>query len=135
MQETTGCRKHKSRESEMAPVDEAIAKARLERKKTMEQGLDSLTGRDGTVGGPMTPDVTAPFRAPSILEQLEKSASYHFEEHTRAQQGASFLKAHPEFEEFLRLFRSGVLGVIVLSLCVVAALAQPDPVLSTADRV
>ena len=71
------------------------------------------------------------------MAQLQKSAQHHFDEHVRAKQGASFLKAHPEFEEFLRLFRAGVFLFAIFALCAVAAFAQKPaapPVLDTAER-
>lgn len=52
---------------------------------------------------------TGSYRPPTMREQAEKNAQYHFDLHIKAQQAASFLAAHPEFDEFIRLIRSGAL--------------------------
>lgn len=110
----------------MAPADEAIAKARHERKKSMEQTAE-IPAQDnclqqGTTGGGF---VSEPYLRPSLLEQLEESVNYHFEQYQKSQEGAHFLRAHPELAEFLRMMRAGIFPLaIVFALCAVAALAQ-----------
>ena len=48
---------------------------------------------------------------PSLREEQEKSAQYHAEQSLKNQQAAAFFAAHPEFDEFIRLIRSGVIGI------------------------
>ena len=137
----------------MAPVDEKIAAARLERKKSMGQVEQAGTGyanaAQETIGGIAGCDTTA-YRPPTMAEQAEKNAAYHFEEYNKAHDAAYFLSRHPEFDEFIRLVRSGAIQFIVFALCTVAAFAQkpqpptpptpppaassPAPTLSTAEK-
>ena len=43
----------------------------------------------------------------SPLAEMQKGAYYHAEQAERLQDGANFLSAHPEFDEFIRLIRVG----------------------------
>ena len=136
-----------------ALADDHIAQARQEKLDSMKKGYCPPPGNanpsndysDAVAYEQATTGFTAPYRPATVMEQLTKSASFHFDEHVRAQQGASFLKAHPEFEEFLRLFRAGVFLFAIFALCAVAAFAQKPaapppapplvpPVLDTAER-
>jgi len=44
-------------------------------------------------------------------EEQEKKMAYYADESVKAQQAVIFLKAHPEFDEFIRLIRSGAIGI------------------------
>ena len=141
----------------MAPVDEKIAKARLERKKSMDNPIGSVATSGSSYAN--TPTVvlggvaecdTEPYGPPTMAEQAEKNAAYHFEEYNKAHNAAYFLSGHPEFDEFIRLVRSGAIQFLVLALCAAAAFAQkpqlptpptpppaassPAPTLSTAEK-
>lgn len=48
---------------------------------------------------------------PTLREQAEKEAAFHFEMCSKAQSVASFLQLHPEFGEFIELLRSGAIQV------------------------
>jgi hypothetical protein len=114
----------------MAPVDEKIAQARLERKKSMTGSYDptaNALNQQETIGGIAGCD-TAAYRPPTLAEQAEKNAAFHLTEHIKNQNAAYFLSAHPEFDEFIRLVRSGAVQFIVFALFAVAAFAQePQP--------
>lgn len=43
----------------------------------------------------------------SLADEASKSAQFHFEQADKANRAARFLSAHPEFDEFIRLVRSG----------------------------
>ena len=45
----------------------------------------------------------------SLRDEAQKRAMHHHEQADKAQQSAVFLSQHPEFEEFIRLVRSGAL--------------------------
>lgn len=81
---------------------------------------------------------TNSYQPPTLRMQAEKNAAHHFDQHVKAQQAASFLTAHPEFDEFIRLIRSGAIQILFLALCAVSAFAQappsPEPQLSTAEK-
>lgn len=48
---------------------------------------------------------------PSPAEEAEKQAMDHFDRGGKAQRAAEFLRKHPEFDEFIRLIREGVIGI------------------------
>lgn len=48
-------------------------------------------------------------RGYTLLEEASKSESYHFDEAAKAGNATRFLSAHPEFDEFVRLVRSGAI--------------------------
>lgn len=101
-----------------ALADEKIAAAREERLRSMQGQLANAADANqmATAGSS---------RPTSQMEQLEKSANYHFEQYQKSQEGAHFLRAHPELAEFLRMLRAGIFPLaIVFALCAVAALAQ-----------
>lgn len=51
-------------------------------------------------------------RAPyTLCEEAAKSEQHHYEEAAKAGSAARFLSAHPEFDEFVRLVRSGSIRV------------------------
>lgn len=126
----------------MAPVDDKIAAARLERKKSMEQAAYEAGKMETHQAAVMNAGCDAEaYYPPTLAQQAEKSAQYHFEEQVKAQKAASFLQAHPEFDEFIRLVRAGSIQFIVFALCAISAFAQKPPVptpttpvLSTAER-
>jgi hypothetical protein len=49
------------------------------------------------------------YRPPSLREEAEKSAHYYAEQAAKASASADFLRDHPEFDEFIRLVRSGAI--------------------------
>jgi len=49
-------------------------------------------------------------RAPyTLCEEAAKSEQHHYDEAAKAGSAARFLSAHPEFDEFVRLVRSGAI--------------------------
>lgn len=49
-------------------------------------------------------------RAPyTLCEEAAKSEQHHYEEAAKAGSAARFLSSHPEFDEFIRLVRSGAI--------------------------
>lgn len=48
---------------------------------------------------------------PSPAEEAEQQAAEHLDRAGKAQQAAAFLRAHPEFDEFIQLIRKGVIGI------------------------
>lgn len=47
----------------------------------------------------------------SPAEEAEKRAYSLAQESDKARQAAEFLRAHPEFDEFIHLIRKGVIGI------------------------
>lgn len=45
----------------------------------------------------------------NLRDEAGKQAQFHQEQANKAMMAASFLSAHPEFDEFIRLVRSGAL--------------------------
>jgi len=59
---------------------------------------------------------TAPPKVPSRLgyslrDEAQKRAMHHHDQADKAQAAANFLAMHPEFEEFIRLIRSGSISI------------------------
>ena len=50
---------------------------------------------------------TQSYRPPTLREEAEKSAGYHGDQADKFAKAAAFLREHPEFDEFVRLVRSG----------------------------
>ena len=50
-------------------------------------------------------------RRPSLREEAEKSIASCYEQAARAERSAAFFREHPEFDEFIQLIRSGVIGI------------------------
>ena len=50
-------------------------------------------------------------RPATLEEEKRKSAQYHWSEAQKAEAGADFLRRHPEFDEFIRLIRSGSISI------------------------
>ena len=50
-------------------------------------------------------------RRPSLREEAEKSVASHYEQAAKAERSAAFFREHPEFDEFIQLIRSGVIGI------------------------
>lgn len=48
---------------------------------------------------------------PSPLEEMEKQLAHHDEQMTLKSRGITFLRDHPEFNEFITLIRAGALGI------------------------
>lgn len=48
---------------------------------------------------------------PSPTEQAEKDANFHRDKSIKAEMAAAFFRANPSFDEFIRLIRSGVIGI------------------------
>lgn len=51
----------------------------------------------------------APYRPPTLREEAEKQIGYHREQADRFDLAAAFFREHPEFDEFVRLVRSGAI--------------------------
>lgn len=45
----------------------------------------------------------------SLLEEAQNFVKYHQEEAEKASKAANFLQSHPEFEQFIKLLRSGAI--------------------------
>lgn len=50
-------------------------------------------------------------RRPSLREEAEKSVASHYEKAAKAERSLAFFRDHPEFDEFIQLIRSGVIGI------------------------
>lgn len=46
---------------------------------------------------------------PSLSAEARRSEQFHYEQASKAGDAARFLSSHPEFDEFIRLVRSGAL--------------------------
>lgn len=131
----------------MAPVDDKIAAARLEKQKSLKgvgtyqevnAKIQDMGNQQVTAGVSSTQETA--YRPPTMAEQADKNSQYHMEEHLKAKNAAYFLGLHPEFEEFIKLVRAGSIQFIVIAMCCVAAFGQTPPpaktapALSTAER-
>lgn len=65
-----------------------------------QQG-NALNGAAGSVQG------GTPYRPPTLRESAEKSVEYHREQADKSAMALAFFRAHPEFDEFVRLVRLG----------------------------
>ena len=54
---------------------------------------------------------TASVRPSTLKDEAAKSAQYHSTEANKAAAAHVFLAAHPEFDEFIRLIRSGSIHI------------------------
>ena len=50
-------------------------------------------------------------RRPTLREEAEKNVGYHRSQADKANRAAAFFREHPEFDEFIQLIRSGVIGI------------------------
>ena len=50
-------------------------------------------------------------RRPSLREEAEERVGYHRIQADKQDRAAAFLREHPEFDEFIQLIRSGVIGI------------------------
>jgi hypothetical protein len=53
----------------------------------------------------------SPRSRPSPLEEMEKRQAHNSEEGQKLYEGTSFLRRHPEFNEFIHLIRTGAIGI------------------------
>jgi hypothetical protein len=111
------------------PADDVIAKARLEKLNSMkgQMHVSEVADWGSSIKAQIVSEQMETLgydRLPSLMEQLEKTANYHFDQYQKSQGGVHFLKDHPEFDEFIRLVRSGAIQFIVFALCAVAAFSQ-----------
>lgn len=51
------------------------------------------------------------YRLPSLREEAEKQVGYHREQADKQDRAVAFFREHPEFDEFIQLIRSGVIGI------------------------
>lgn len=54
-------------------------------------------------------ETNSKYRPPTLREQAEKNAALHATQAQKHSEAATFLMQHPEFDEFIRLIRSGAL--------------------------
>ena len=80
-------------------------KAQQMAEANMKEQQKAQCGRaiDGAVAGSV--------RRSSLREEAEKQVEYHAECASKADRAASFFREHPEFDEFIQLVRSGVIGI------------------------
>ena len=50
-------------------------------------------------------------RRPSLREEAEKQVGYHRTQADKNDRAAAFFREHPEFDEFIQMIRSGVIGI------------------------
>lgn len=50
---------------------------------------------------------TQSYRPPTLGQEAEKHVIYHRDQADKFERAATFLREHPEFDEFVRLVRSG----------------------------
>ena len=50
-------------------------------------------------------------RRPSLREEAEERVGYHRIQADKQDRAAAFFREHPEFDEFIQLIRSGVIGI------------------------
>jgi len=50
-------------------------------------------------------------RRPSLREEAEQQVGYYRSEADKKDRAAAFFREHPEFDEFIQLIRSGVIGI------------------------
>jgi len=54
---------------------------------------------------------SAGLRCSSLLEEAERQVGFHREQADKRDRAAAFFREHPEFDEFVQLIRSGVIGI------------------------
>jgi hypothetical protein len=59
--------------------------------------------------GQMQPQASTPYH--SLRDEAQKRSSHHAQEASKAAEAANFFHLHPEFEEFIRLIRSGSIHI------------------------
>lgn len=50
-------------------------------------------------------------RRPTLREEAEKNVGFHRSQADKADRAAAFFREYPEFDEFIQLIRSGVIGI------------------------
>jgi hypothetical protein len=89
--------------------DEMNQKAQFERAYDAQRG-EAQTQCLNPVPMPNCAQAVGLGRRPYTLrEEAEKSAAHHGEQAQKHASAASFLAAHPEFDEFVRLVRAGAI--------------------------
>lgn len=68
--------------------------------------VDQCTANQAVGSGP-----NPYYRSPSPLEEMEKQLAHHDESFSRIAKGATFLREHPEFNEFIQLIRTGSISI------------------------
>lgn len=79
-------------------LNNALNEAKCQQAQTKAQYADCASGVLGTA-------VVRPY---SLAEQLEKSAAGSYQQGSDYTRASGILRAHPEFEEFIWLIRSGL---------------------------
>ena len=82
---------------------EQLLKEAAQREYQRAQCGATVAGLGHTVG--------AEYRRPSLREEAEKQVGYHREQADKQDRAAAFFREHPEFDEFIQLIRSGVIGI------------------------
>jgi hypothetical protein len=93
----------------------------LENMKAVEEKMRAQTAAEyagqaqcgqaigGAIGG-CTTDTVGSCRS-SLREEAERQVGYHRVQADRQDRAAAFFREHPEFDEFIQLIRSGVIGI------------------------
>ena len=71
----------------------------------LHQGCDT----QAVCGEAQANGVNQYYRPPTLREQSEKNAAYHMDEAQKLSSAAAFLREYPQFDEFIRLVRSGAI--------------------------
>jgi hypothetical protein len=91
-------------------INSAAAKMKAEQDAMSKQAYASatqelrghgVTGRDMGIGVCRS----------SLREEAENQVGYHRSEADKKDRAVAFFREHPEFDEFIQLIRSGVIGI------------------------
>ena len=79
----------------------------------MRYQQENMAAQAETAGGQATAGGVAQAWQPrrSLREEAEKQVGYHREQADKQDRAAAFFREHPEFDEFIQLIRSGVIGI------------------------
>lgn len=99
----------------MNAIDQECAKKMAEKIRYAEMNQAPVPttpyAYDQAQCGPAVSSLAGDSRRPSLREEAEKSVASHYEQAAKADRAAAFFREHPEFDEFIQLIRSGVIGI------------------------
>jgi len=82
---------------------------KLREQENMKAQQQAQCGQ--AIGGAMGCDTQPRARRSSLREEAEQQASQHLEQADKKARAATFFREHPEFDEFIQLIHSGVIGI------------------------
>ena len=98
----------------MNAIDQECAKKMAEKIRYAAMNQEPVAtayAYDQAQCGPAVSGLAGSTRRPSLREEAEKSVASHYEQAAKAERSAAFFREHPEFDEFIQLIRSGVIGI------------------------